>query len=237
MKPADSPLKETSVGIDKQSYGPRRDGEGGDTLQPSIEDWGLDAGGMWQCQRDAASCLIPLATWAVNSSVSTPDAATMAAFRYPGPVYVIINVVESLGPDVDLRYSVDGSPMDCAAPAVPGPRHCSFVSGSAPAVQVARHVTYGGKERIVLYAVTGAATWTAGWTDGNTPSPIPNQFVLQPCSTLQLLLCTNGSGGNVTSFNVSSALGKYADNRIAQHSDYLGPLQPGPKTDTLKLVC
>jgi hypothetical protein len=198
-------------------------------MQPSLAEVGLDVGGRWYCQGDADMCFADAfqTLYSMNWSAPSPDPALTSAYRYPGPVYAVVDVVESQ-PYVDLRFSVDGTAVDCAAPLQAGPRYCTLLYEGDQAVQVARHVTYGGRERIVLYAVTDSATWTAGWADSTTPSPVPDTSSLLSCSNLQLQLCSNGSAGNLTSINVTDALAQIVDDRFEPVQSFLGPLQPGP---------
>ena len=168
--------------------------------------------------------------WSYINSSWPPEEDIWGAFRYPGPVYVVVDVLGGDRSGFDVGYSVDGKEAHCGTAVSNGSLFCSYSYNSGLAVQVARRVTYEGRERILFYATTSTTTWTEGWT----PAHAPDASTLSSCSNLLVWVCKNETipdsiPYNVTELNLAQTLSTWSDPRPSPpFSNGLGLLEPGP---------
>ena len=200
-------------------------------LRLALAEVGLDRGGFWRCTDSEADCYSDWTPSIITSPIASQgqNATVMDAFRYAGPVYALVDVSGNEGPDI--RFSVDGIAPNCNSAQISGLgwTHCAFSYEGSTAAQVARRVSYGGKQRILLYATPTDGAKTEGWQLSADPSPIPETSILPLCSNLQAWVCGPGSVLQISAgLNLREALSSIRDPRKVPFRETLGPLQPGP---------
>ena len=197
----------------------------GNPLQLDLGDIGVDNGAVLFCYgQKSTPCNNPDGAAYVDSNDTSSSSARFSEYRYAGPVYVTVDIPNTVGGK--LHYNLDGSGASCSGSGVSA-QNCGFYHNGDLAAQLGRAVTYGGKTRIVLYAVSSTAEQTQGWVDDALPN-------LLPCSNVAAWICGSDSVPNkVSVLNVTTALSSISKFQLTQSTyddpgETLGPLEPGP---------